>query len=116
MKEIISEIKNTLDRSIFVGERLEKNLQNMATTSIIVMTIGFVMVLVNVAQRQYTVALSPFMIFLTGLASYISAVKFRNRKGVIVVTMAAVIFVLTYDVLFLNNGFAYLWTVSESAK
>ena len=111
MREKIAGIKNTLNSSIFVGERLEKNLKNMTNTSVIVMLLGFVMTVVNVVQRQYTVALSPLMIFLAGLASYISASKFKSRTGVIVVTMTVVIIVLTYDVLFVKNGFAYLWTM-----
>ena len=55
MYEKIREIKQTLDRSIFVGERLEKNLQNMTVTAIIVMMLGLVMTAVNLIQRQYSV-------------------------------------------------------------
>ena len=37
MKEKLLEIKRTLDTSIFVGERYERNLANIAITAVIVM-------------------------------------------------------------------------------
>ena len=111
MKERIREIAHTLNCSIFVGQRHEKNLRNMATAAIIMMVMGFVMTLLNVMQKQYIIALSPLTIFVSSLVSYVSVVRFKNRNGAIIATMLAVIIVLTYDVLFVDNGFAFLWTL-----
>ena len=111
MKEKLREIRNTLNRNIFVGARLESNLRSMGVASYIIMAMGVVMTAVNLAQRQYIVALSPFAFLIAGIISNIYAVRLKRREGAIIVTMIAIIFVLSYDVIFVDNGFAFLWTL-----
>ena len=52
-------IRDTLNRSIFVGERYERNTQSMLTESYIVIVLGIVMFLVNLSKKDYITALSP---------------------------------------------------------
>lgn len=111
MKERILEIAKTLNTSIFVGERYEKNLRNMSITAIIMMVMGFLMTLINVAQKQYIIALSPSSIFVASLFSYVSITRFRNRRNAVIASMLVIMIVLTYDVLFVDNGFAFLWAL-----
>ena len=111
MRAKIQEIWRTLNRDIFVGERYERNLRNIAASSVIVMALGFIMGMINVMQRQYIIALSPFAIMVAGLISRVSVVRYRRREGAIIATIIAIILVLTYDVLIADNGFAYMWTL-----
>ena len=111
MREKLRKIVSTLNRDIFVGERREKNLRNIAASSMIMMAIGFVMSLVNLVHGQHVMTLTCFLIFCMGLASFISVARFKKRNASIVITSVALVLVLTYDVLFVKNGFAFIWTL-----
>ena len=111
MKKAIQKIWETLNQSIFVGDRYEKNLRNMMVTAIILIVMGFVMGLLNIIQKQYLIALSPILIFFSALISFITIRYFRRRDIAVIFTIIVVIVILTYDVLFADNGFAYLWTL-----
>ena len=105
------EVVSTLNRNIFVGERYERNLRNIAAASLIIMAVGLVMSLMNLIQGQYNVALTCFLILVSSTASYMSVSWYRNRRASIIIPIVTVVSVLTYDVLFANNGFAYIWTL-----
>ena len=111
MTERIREIWTTLNRSIFVGDRYEKNLRNIATTGLIIAVLGLVMTLINAAQGQYVMALTCFFILLAGAVSHVFAARFRNREAAVVSAAVIVVAVLTYDVLYADNGFAFIWTL-----
>lgn len=110
-RETIRTIWETLDQSIFVGERYEKNLRNLAFASSVLIVIGLVMGFLNVWQMQYLTAMSALVIFISGMVSFIAVRCFRHRDIAVISTIVAVILVLTYDVVFVDNGFAYLWTM-----
>jgi len=111
MKDMIRNIRDTLNQSIFVGERYEKNIRDMTITAYIVMALGIVMAVVNILQKQYLVALSPLAIFLFGLISLIVIKRTGRRDIAVILSVIAVGLLLTVDVLFVNNRFAYLWTL-----
>ena len=86
MKEKLLGIKRTLDTSIFVGERYERNMTNIAVTSGIVTMIGFVMTALNVIQGKYSIAVYPLFFFISGIISFILTVKFKNREAVVLLS------------------------------
>ncbi|MBP5230633.1 MAG: hypothetical protein ILO68_02800, partial [Clostridia bacterium] len=79
MKKRIQKIWSTLSRDIFVGERLERNLQNIGFTAVVVMVMGIVMTVLNVLQKQYATSLSPLVMFVAGLISFIAVRKFKRE-------------------------------------
>ena len=107
----LQEIWRTLNRDIFVGERYERNLRNIAATSIIVSAVGLVMGLINAFQGQTMMAVTCFLILLCGVLCHIFAARFRWRRGAVVTAAVFVVLILSYDVLFANNGFAFIWTL-----
>ena len=111
MKKKLREIRETLSRSIFVGDRCEKNLRNIVVMAVIVMALGGVLTVLNLAQKQYVMALTCFMLLLSELVSYIAVKRYKNKNVAMAITLLVVVFVLTYDVLFADNGFAFLWTL-----
>ncbi|MBQ7583412.1 MAG: diguanylate cyclase [Lachnospiraceae bacterium] len=111
MTEKLKKIKSTLDTSIFVGERYEKNLSNIAVTAGIVLMMCIVMTALNIIQGKYAIAVYPFIFCISTIVSLISVLKYKKREGAVAVTIPAIIIVLTLDVLFADNGFAYLWTM-----
>ena len=111
MKEKILRTLETLNQSIFVGERRERNLRNMAIASVILMLIGLVMGLLNFMQGQYVMAASCAAALIAGLISYLAIRRFRRRDVAVIATIAGIILVLTFDILYADNRFAYLWTL-----
>ena len=111
MLRTIRGIRGVLNRNIFVGERLNRNLRNICVASGIVMLLGLVMTLINGLQLQLSMTISSFSILLVGAVSLVSAGSFKRRTPAVVVTTLAIVVVLTYDLLFADNHFAYLWTL-----
>lgn len=111
MKEKLLDIKRTLDTSIFVGERYERNLTNIAITACIIVVIGSIMTAVNILQGKYEIAVYPFLFFLSGVLSFILSYRYKSRKAAIMCTLPAIIIVFTVLVLLADNGFAFLWVM-----
>ena len=108
---MIRETWKMLGRSIFVGERYEKSMKGIAKMSLIVTLAGFVMFVMNLASAQYLVSLTSIAFLLTGLAGYLLTSVTQHRKAAMIITIGMVLTVLTYNVLFVSNGFAFLWTI-----
>ena len=106
----IKQIWAALDRNIFVGDRLEKNLSNIRYVAIIFTAAGFVMLGINIASGDYSVGMTSLVIILAGI-SILRCIAKRNRKAAMYNAIAAIILVFTYDIFFVDNGFAYLWTM-----
>ena len=111
MRENIQTIRETLRRSIFVGERYERNLQNMLTESYIILVLGAVMVLINLLKKDYSTALAPFSFFVLGVLDIYFLKVRRSRRFSVAATSITILLVFTYCILFLTNGFAFLWTL-----
>ncbi len=100
-----------LGRSIFVGERYEKSMKSIAVMSLIMALAGFVMFVMNIAAGQYLVSLTSIAFLLTGVTDFFLTSVTEKRKAAMIVTIIAVLTVMTYNVLFVSNGFAFLWTI-----
>lgn len=109
--EKLREIRNTLNRSIFVGERYERNIRSMMIEAYIIIALGVVMFSVNLAKRDYLTGLSPLMFLLDGLLSFYFLKVKRSRKCSVIACNITVILVFTFDILYISNGFAFLWTL-----
>ena len=110
-KNGLREFRDTLKRSIFVGERYQRNMQNMLAETYIVIVLGIVMSLVNAAKKDYLTMLSPLVFIVVGLLGIYFLKVRHSRRAAVLTTNIAVILVLSFDVLFVTNGFAFLWTL-----
>ncbi len=108
---MVRETWKMLGRSIFVGERYEKSMKSIAKMSLIVALAGFIMFIMNVAASQYLTSLTSVAFLLTGVADYFCTGVSEHRKDAMVITIVMVLSVMTYNVLFVSNGFAFLWTI-----
>jgi hypothetical protein len=80
----IREIRETLNRSIFVGERYKRNVQNMLVESNIIIALGIVMALVNILKKDYITMLSPLSFVVLGVLDiYLLKVRHSRRSSVI---------------------------------
>ena len=99
-----------LGRDIHVGERYERNLNSIRDLSIVLITVGAVLFFINVHSRSPLPGLTSLAIMVDGIIAFF-LVKRRKRKAVMALTVLSVIVVLTCDILFVSNGFAFLWTM-----
>ena len=111
MKNKIQEIRKTLNRSIFVGERLEKNLQDLENVSYFFVVVGVVMGLLNYVKKDYEVAIGLALFVVASIADTYFLKAKRSRHFSLIFTSVICILLLTYCVLGVDNGFAYLWTL-----
>ncbi|MDO5477082.1 MAG: ATP-binding protein [Eubacteriales bacterium] len=99
-----------LGRDILVGQRYERNLRSIRDLSIVLMLAGTVMFVMNIQSRAYSISLTSIAIILAGFLVY-RRVKKQDRRGAMFLTISAVVLIFTYDIFFVDNGFAYLWTM-----
>ena len=83
---LTSSIKDTwrlLDRSIFVGERYQKNMRGMGIVSLIIIIIGTIMSVLNIVQRYYQTLIVSLCIVFVGCLMYyfVNTRKNRERKN-----------------------------------
>ena len=109
MREKFRDIRRTLNTDIFVGERYEKNLNNITVMAIIIIVIGCMMTLINAGQGRYAIAVYPLLILIAGIGTLISVIKFRSRRGATAISIPTILIVFTVELLVADNGFAYLW-------
>ena len=100
-----------MNRSIYVGERLDRNLRSIAVESVILVILGVVMFAVNLVQHDWATSLSPLTFVVVGALDFFLVRVKRNRKAAVIAASLAILGVMTCDVLLVDNGFAYLWTL-----
>jgi len=109
--ETIRKTWKMLGENIYIGERYERNMKSIAVLSVIMGAAGLVMLILNLSHREYTVAMTAVPFMVTGGVTWYFTVYRRNRRAAMILSLAAVVMMLTYNVLFLSNGFAFLWTI-----
>ena len=109
MVKKLREIKRTLDTSIFVGERYEKNLKEASVMAVIFMMIGVVMTVVNITHGEYFLAIFPAFCIVSSICAFVDVVKYKSRKGYIAIIVPSFVVAFTFLVYCSSNGFAYLW-------
>lgn len=100
-----------LNRDIFIGDRLERNLLSLSREAVIMVMLGLVMFLVNLANGDLLVSLSPLVFLIAQIVVFCLARFRKNRKAAVVMSAVSIVVVLTVDVLFVDNRFAFLWTL-----
>lgn len=111
MKKMLHHVHTVINRSIFVGERYEKNIRNIAVVNSILIVLGAVLFTVNIIHGDSFTALSPLTFFILSTVALLLLVVKKSRKASVIVSMINVITILTYDVVIISNGFAFLWTL-----
>jgi len=112
VREKYREVRNTLRRSIFVGDRLERNMRNMMTEAIIVFYLSVIFLIVNLASGDLIMSISPVVFIVLTFVSYFVLKIWKNRTLSMVLTLIAVILVFSFDIVVVPNGFAFLWTLA----
>lgn len=108
----IRELWQSLDRSIYVGDRGSNNLKGMMLCGIVIAFIGLSTTGLNIRTHRGYATYATAAITLTGIAmAYLAGVK-QNRKatGVLAGIMCIALFT-SFAVYGINDGFAICWIV-----
>ena len=100
-----------LGKSIFVGERYDRNMKSISALSLVLMMAGMIMFIINMAAGDYIVSLTSVAFVLAGGLTFYFVRDRNNRRAGMIISMVAIVTVLTYNILFVSNGFAFLWTL-----
>ena len=111
-KNIITETWRMLDQPIYVGERLEAHLRMLFIISIVTIALSVVLVIVNIATRQYAMLVAAIITGLAGLGCAYSARVLKNVKiaSMIPTVFCGVMFTV-YTLTGAGNGSAMLFSL-----
>ena len=109
----IKELIQKLNRSIYVGERYEKNLKAQMFFGILATIFGSIMSLMNIIQKKGFVTVTTILFAVSGiLMIFFSTVLKKREPTVIVTVLVCMMFFSYYAIMGVNEGFAILWTIS----
>ena len=101
-----------LNQSIYDGIKYEKNLNAISWFGLIGAAFGLVMSVMNILQHKGFVTYTTIAVAVIGLAIFLFAKVFKNRKAAVACSLLLSIFVFTYYAISgANEGFAILWTL-----
>lgn len=112
---IIHSIKTAwkcLDRSIYVGERLEANMLALTFASVLTVVLGFYLLIMNILTGQTDMIFASVATFFAGAgcAYCVLVLKDRNKAIIIPTVFCAVVFTV-YTLTGAGQGSAVLWTL-----
>ncbi|MBR0418559.1 MAG: response regulator [Erysipelotrichaceae bacterium] len=111
MFKFLKEVWSELDRSIFEGKKLEKNLQGIVYVSLIIIVSNIITGIINLRNSYYVPVVASAMFVVQGtLNIYFIKVK-QNRDAAINTAMVSIIFIFTFEAINVSHGFPIFWTL-----
>ncbi len=108
----IKHLYSQLKQSIYTGERINKQLNIIKWTGLIIILIGAVTTAMNIIQRKGMVTYTTLAICVAGCVIAFSAHYLKNtRVALIAAWIFCVVFFSYYAISGTNEGFAILWTL-----
>ena len=101
-----------LNKTIYVGERLERNIRSLVVLGAIVFVVGLIMTLINIFQHKGFVTYTTAAIAFFGLFMIFEIKVRKNRNALIFAIMMISLVIFSYYALMgVNDGFAILWSL-----
>ena len=111
MFKLLKEVWSELDRSIFEGKKLEKNLQGIVFVSFVIIVFNIITGIINLRNGYYVPVVASAMFVVQGtLNIYLIKVK-QNRDAAIYTAVVSIIFIFTFEVINVSHGFPIFWTL-----
>ena len=109
--DFLAEHIRLLNKSIYRGEKYEKNLSALLFLGIVTAVFGVIMTVLNIVQKKGFVTYTTIMFTICGMIIAISGKVLRKREIAVVTTVVLCAFIFTYYAIGgVNDGFAILWT------
>lgn len=112
---MINKLKNVyrqLNRSIFVGEKLQSNINALSYVGLAISFCTLITTSMNIIQGSYFMAVTTAFFCAVGIFTFITCHYFKKRTAAIYAILFACILLMTYYAISgENEGFAILWTM-----
>ncbi|MBR4439576.1 MAG: hypothetical protein IKS88_03125, partial [Clostridia bacterium] len=100
-----------LGRSIFTGDRYEKNMRGLAVGALLIVVMNLITGSLNLAKGMVSGAVSSLILILVFLLVFFFIVVMKNRKVALFLTVFAVIGIYSYDVITVTSPIMPIWTL-----
>ena len=114
MRKLLGNLKGIwkdLGRSIFVGDRLEKNMKGIAIGAALIVVLNLITGSMNLKQGLIGGTISSLVLILFFSFIFFFIVVMKNRSVALTLTTVAVIIIYTYDVVVVTTPIMPVWTV-----
>ena len=100
-----------LGRSIFVGDRYDKNMRGIAIGAALIVIVNLITGTLNLLDNNHLGAISNLVLIVSFSLVFLFIVVFKKRKLALTFTVFAVIGIYTYDVVIVSTPFMPIWTI-----
>ena len=108
----IKKLWKNLDRSIYVGERLNSNLTALTFVSLVTAVLGIILIVLNLMTHQTITLIMSCATLLAGLGCAFCSYVLKNREAAVIIPTAFCGIVFTYYALTgVGEGTAFLWSL-----
>ena len=104
-------VMKELNRSIFVGERYEKNMRGISYGAVLIVVMNIITGGLNLMNGYYSAIVAAVMFILAGLCMLFFTRIRHDRRGAVVTATIAAIVIFTYEVFAVEHGFPIFWTL-----
>ena len=115
IRTLMRKLKDTwqeLNRSIYVGERLQSNLRVLTYVSLVSAFMGLVLLIIDIIQREWVMTAASCVVFLCGLGcAYFAHVKKNRRVAAVIPTAFCIVMFTMYIFTGFAEGTAIFWTL-----
>ena len=107
----LKEIWADLGRSIFVGDRYEKNMRGLAIGAALIVVMNLITGSMNFVQDNYMGSISSLVLILFFSVVFFFIVVGKNRTVALTIAVIAVIIIYSYDVITVTSTIMPIWTL-----
>ena len=107
----LKDLWKDLGRSIFVGDRLKKNMVGIAIGAALIVVVNIVTGSLNLVQKNYWAALSSAVLIFFFSLVFIFIVVFKKRTIALALAAIGVVIIYSYDVIVVTTPLMPLWTI-----
>lgn len=100
-----------LGRSIFEGERYERNMRGITVVAALIIALNTVTGIINLKNGYYSAAIASPLFILAGLMILFFTLVKKSRKGAVTTALIAVLIIFTYEIFQVSHGFPIFWTL-----
>lgn len=111
MVKKLKKIWSDLGRSIFVGDRYEKNMRGIAIGAALIVIVNLITGTLNLLDKNHLGAISNLVLIISFTLVFLFIVVFKKRKIALTFTVFAVLLIYTYDVVIVSTPFMPIWTI-----
>ena len=110
MLKVLRETWAELGRTIFVGERFDKNVRGIAVGSGLIIVLNIITGIMNVREGLHMAAISSLTLIIASLLIIFFAVR-KKRITAITIATVAVVIIYGYDVVAATTPIMPVWTI-----